>query len=157
MDNDTRAVWVGVAVMVWFVIVGLMAMAALGCGSAELERMPGQDRAETIVWRGVYAETGRAPSVEWIHVFDCGDGRGFTLDGGDGRCVSGAIWERSAEAQVAWYPEAPRISGTAYAHELLHEHLFLRDGNGDGAHAGPDWKANGALAVAGQALVEEGL
>ncbi len=154
----TRNTLFTVACVAWWLAFWIAALVLAGCGVAPV-RVAGQDRAEMIVWRGVYGERATPPEIEWVTNLDCfgvHGGLGFALD--DGRCVAGANWCEYNFAKVAWYEIAPRISATAYAHELLHEHLF-RIGvlNGDGDHVGPEWKANGLLAEANQALVDGGL
>lgn len=124
-------------------------LAIAGCanlyGPGEVAWLPGQELANSVVWRDGLERTDLAPVVLWVRgdALDCtfawgargftlfaihGCLRGYTPDAGDGWQVSVAIGDGEA------------VADTAVAHEMYHASL-LRDGHDqDKGHRGVAWQ-----------------
>lgn len=143
--------WIGAVLAV---AAGLMML--LGGCAPDYTPRPGQTKATEIVWFQTYQEGHAPPPIEWVYApdlncepTDIGD-VGFELDG---ECVAGVSYQD--RVRVAWALEERQYSHTAFAHELLHVHLYFADGDGDALHQRPEWRT--LLPAANRALGEAGL
>lgn len=134
-------------------------------GCHNFTRIPGQDRAEELVWRDTYGMSEGPPPIEWVTppALDCGN-RGFWayLNVSAGyTCLWGIYYEIVDYARVSsrtvMTDDPFNISDTAYAHELYHAVLWHRTGNADPDHLNQGWQKGGILDLANQALKADGL
>jgi hypothetical protein len=126
----------------WLVLAFIIA----GCESGTFSRRPGQDRAESIVWNERYGMSGAAPAIEWMSSPLLGGSGGMTWIG----------WKcQVVESYPDLVPDPLPISGTRYAHELMHYRTWIRTGDVDPLHLRGDWNLADNVAVA--ALAEAGL
>jgi hypothetical protein len=134
----------------WVLLVALAIAAALllGCvPEGDYTPHPQQAEAERIVWREVYGMgwDHPPPPVEWIPAFfwDVAGHRvsGTTLPGWKVQVASGGA-------------DLMRITGTSYAHELLHWRAWLLLGDADPQHFREDWNV---AERAVQAMLDEGM
>src|SRR5688572_19508572 len=109
-----------VLTLIWYTLVGPLS----GCSPGTFDRLPGQDRAEQIVWRELYGETDDPPAVEWV----------------DGEPPCGSTWLGwKVRVEIRRDLDHP-IARSAYPHELMHWHTFNRTGDVDAAHWRGDWE-----------------
>ncbi len=112
--------------------LSIVVLLLAGCVGGTYDRVPGQDRAEQIVWHDLYGETGDPPPVEW-----------FPDDGGylPGWKVQCGIEHIISPPDL--YMPGPgfdcAISGSSFTHELMHYRTFLRTGDVDASHSRGDW------------------
>jgi hypothetical protein len=138
----------------------LVAMGMLlwsGCVGGTFDRVPGQDRAEQIVWHDLYGEDSDPPPVEWFH----GDGYLPGATGATGLTLPGwkvQVGYRQTTCPAGVYSTEPfdcSVSGGSLAHEFMHYRTALRTGDVDAAHNRGDWHL--ADDVAFQALINSRL
>ncbi len=121
-----------------------------GCVSGSFDRLPRQDEAEAIVWRDLYGEEAAVPPVEWISDDDWAYG-GCAL--AEWKVQVQRLDTKQRDSGGEWVTR--QFSQTAYSHELMHIHTFLRTGDIDAAHWRGDWEL--AEETARLALWEAGL
>lgn len=139
------------------------------CASAPIAH---QEEATQVVWRNTYRESHDPPNVQWRTDLTCyvdpttGADEGFmgsnTYGGpSNGHCDAGLTFTDLDLCEVALYPPEPNFvfSGpaSAFAHELLHMHLYYATGDGDAGHTRPEWQPGGLLDQANAALKAAGL
>lgn len=139
--------------------LAVVLMIVAGC-AADTTRQPEQYLAEAVVWRDTYHEERDPPPIEWIGWLglNCAHGNGFliptTYGGQPSLCVGGVYWSVPNYAEVGiQYPGQP-LSVTAYAHELLHAHLYYTTGDGDPTHSRLEWQPGGLLERANAELAD---
>lgn len=136
----------------------LLLLFSVGCANdLELD----QRHAEQIVWRDVFMEKVPPPLVYWRfqESLECGpdahgQNRGFKpwWNEPEFDCVAGVYL---GSYTIVALPDRYKLSDTAYAHELLHAHLFNTKGDGNGKHDWPEW--NSLLPMAITLMKEAGL
>ncbi len=91
--------------------------------------------------------------MTWVSggALTCANGTGWMFAKA---CVSGQFSGPDWSAAIAWPAGVTSFAPTAYAHELLHAHLYETFGDPDDSHTRPEWttllpRANAALAAAG--------
>jgi hypothetical protein len=126
----------------------LALMLVAGCQSGSFIPIADQEKAEQVVWRGVYGMTEECPPVEWIakNGWNCAQ---------EWSCTGQAFPDR---VQVACGEDcAQSIAFTAFAHELLHYRSYLRTSDLDPLHDREDWtlvdRAHDAMAANGMKAV----
>jgi hypothetical protein len=134
--------------------VVLVLVLSAGCTGGTLDRVPGQDLADQIVWHGLYGEKGAPPEVEWFHTesgyLPSGGPHGLTLPGIKVQC--GIVPTTCPAGVYSVEPFECSLSGSSYAHELMHYRTYLRTGDVDAGHWRGDWEL--ADSVAFQALID---
>lgn len=146
------------AILLWRLVIAaavavcLTVLLAAGCAGPQRSR-PRQPDAEIVVWRTAYNERNRAPTVSWVtgSALTCARGTGWEYAD---NCVSGQFDASTWAAAVAWPAGNTSFAPTAYAHELLHAHLYATTGDPDNDHVRAEWSTllpatNAALTKAG--------
>jgi hypothetical protein len=99
--------------------------------------MPRQAEALDVAWVQGYGERSSAsPEIKWTDGEPCGEWQhALPCDAASG-CCSGLSWVDQRRVEMVWFGS---FSASSFAHELLHQHLYYLTGDGDGAHARPEW------------------
>jgi hypothetical protein len=106
-----------------------------GCASGTFEKLPTQERAEQLIWHGLYGvHDYPPPPVEWISWDD-----DWQING---RQMTGLTWA-GWKVQVRYFPRQPNVTTTTLFHEWLHYLYWLRTGDVDPEHFRADWSLVG--------------
>lgn len=99
---------------------------------------------------GCYEEHNPLPAIEWPEGRPCGS-QPRAIVSASGVCLAGAAYPEGNYVEVIWLGS---FSASAFAHELMHVHLYNL-GDDDPTHSRPEWGY--LLSAANQALSNEGL
>jgi hypothetical protein len=123
------------------IAAAFMMLALMAVCECATPQYPGLEQARNIAWQS-FAMRTVAPPVDVVTKLTCRNSPGPTMTGFgcygicSGQCMAGM--ERSGPIAVAYVAGQP-WSSTALCHEYLHLILESSFGDGDYAHARPEW------------------